>query len=201
MEMRLTVHGKSPLRVHDTDGRKMIFDCRGRHTRMKSGVVDEERLILYGSIGYEVESGNLMGGYAKIFKRNKRRFGCSHHDKDIMKNVKYRRKYESIRLEGLQVLASKRRLSGAMNYIISNLEMPPKGYQVSKNNNFPYSREPSANAMDNAILNPLCTWKQPKVTSEKAGHRAATASSASSRSNPLYKSKSSSATTLASKHV
>lgn len=78
MEMRLTIHGKSPLRIHDTDGRKMTFDCRGRHTRMKSGVVDEKRLLLYGSIRYEVESGDLMRGYAKIFKRNKRCFGCSH---------------------------------------------------------------------------------------------------------------------------
>ncbi len=33
---------------------------------MESGVVYEERLILNGSVRYEAESGNLIGGYAKV---------------------------------------------------------------------------------------------------------------------------------------
>ena len=88
-----------------------------------------------------------------------------------------------------------------MNYVISNLEMPLTGYQVSKIKKSPSTRESSANTMDDAIPNSLCTWKQPKAMSKKAGHRAATASSISSRSNPLDESKSSSATILASRHV
>ena len=69
MEVCRAIHCVSPLRRHYSDTVEMGFD-RGGIGRggEESGVVDEQRLLLDGCIGYQIESGDLVRGDAEIFQ-------------------------------------------------------------------------------------------------------------------------------------
>ena len=68
MEVARGVHGVSPLCIDHSDRCKVGFNRRGRSTRMKTRVVNQQGSLLDGSVGNSTEGRNLMCRNAKFFK-------------------------------------------------------------------------------------------------------------------------------------
>lgn len=77
--MRHAVHGISPVRSYHADGVEVGFDgggiSGGRGGGLEGGMVDQERLVLDGGVGDEVDGGDLVRCDSEVLQGGKGCFG------------------------------------------------------------------------------------------------------------------------------
>ena len=152
-------------------------------------MVDQERLLLNGCVGYKPESGNLVRGQAKVFQSRERHFRCSHSWQILREYIN--RMCEICRTEESATGENAPQAEAYLksnSYVISNLEKVLESQRVQRQTRIRYCQILFVNFMDNATPDSLCIQRQPDVMYDKALERAKSCSVLfSSCSNPFNK--------------